>query len=232
MHAPAPELESIAAASRGQAPPLQPGAPGPRQSERDCPPRLSCPERSSRAIAFEPHTRLETFVPPPHSPRANAARSPDCSSSSASTVHSPQAPAVPAQSPRDPLALLHPAFHWLAKISRSRSSPRASRRSRPRAACVIFRASRAPDSQRAHIALADTASARPCPSPVMSPRDLRQAFSAESPPSDETALPPSDTGQGSCRRLPSPTTAAPAIPGLSPSPYQFPLTLCPKPHAR
>src|SRR5262244_2008202 len=106
MHAPAPELESVAAAFRGQAPPPQQSVPAPRWSERGCPPRLSCPERSSRVIVFAPHTRLETFVPPPYSPRANAARSPDCSSSSASTAHPAQVRAVLPQSPRGPPARL------------------------------------------------------------------------------------------------------------------------------
>src|SRR5215813_304068 len=106
MHAPAPDLESIAAASRGQAPPPQQGVPAPRLSARGCPPRLSCPERPSRVIAFAFHTQLETFVPHPHNPRANAARSPDCSLSSASTARPRPARAAPAQSPRGPPALL------------------------------------------------------------------------------------------------------------------------------
>src|SRR5262249_12927869 len=124
-----------------------------------------------------------------------------------------------------------PASRPPAKTSRSHSWLPSSRRSRPHTACVIFRESRVPHSQLAHIALAGTASARPCPPPAMSPHDLRQSFFAEARPSAETALPPADTARDSSSHSPSCTTAAPATPGLSLILYQFPLTLCPTPLA-
>src|SRR5262252_6588155 len=121
MHAPALERGSIAATFRGLALPPPRGVPAPRLLERGCPPRLSCPERLPRVIAFASHIRFEIFVPPPHNARANATRSPDCSSSSASTERRRQARAARYRWPRGLHALPPPDSRSLARTGHSRS---------------------------------------------------------------------------------------------------------------